>query len=182
MSDTENAPGVESPEIPDGEKEVAKKKAVPARGQMTEKKKQNLAAAHQAKAAKRLSQYPKGEKSDAAAERYEQQVREEAEKRAKDLAKELLEKEKLERELSKFRAWKATQAKDETTAKPAAKKSKKNNDATAQLAVKKAPAKAKRARNVLELSEDGDQESYISTPSHRRHSAPAYDPLAGLLD
>jgi hypothetical protein len=167
-----------SPEVEETPKEP-QKKAVPARGQMTEKKTRNLAAAREAKAAKRLNQYPK-DKRDAAEERYEQRVREEAEKRAKDLAKELLEKEKLEKELSEFREWKAAQTKEEPMGKPAApKKNKKNNEPPAKKAP---PTKAKRAPKQRELSEDGDQEPYISTPLNRRQWAPAYDPLAGVLD
>ncbi|KAJ3050598.1 hypothetical protein HK097_008403 [Rhizophlyctis rosea] len=119
---------------------------MPARGKMSETKLANLKKAREAKVAKRLNQYPKGEKRDAAEERFEAKVREEAEKRAQLLAKEIREKELMEAELAEFKAWKAAgkgkvreDVIEETIEAPAPKRKK---AAPAASASKKPAAKA----------------------------------------
>jgi len=166
------------------EKEDNKVKKMPARGKMSDTKLMNLKKAREAKAAKRVNQYPKGERRDAAEERFEAKVREEAEKRAQLLAKEIREKEIMEAELAEFKAWKAggkekvekTRIQEEED-EPAPTKKKKAAPSS-PAAKKKVPpakpkqekqtkAKAKRRSPISEASEDGDPEpSYLTRSSY----------------
>jgi hypothetical protein len=179
MSDDQAPKDVESPhieadvEVEKAEKEEVKK--MPARGKMSDTKLANLAKARQVKKEKRLNQYPKGEKRDAAEEKFEAKVREEAEKRAQLLAKEIREKEIMEAELAEFKAWKARgQATEEADAPPKSKKKAGPSASAAKKPSTKPPPKKPKAvtntkqkrRQSPEQYEDSDQEQSYLTRSY----------------
>lgn len=184
------------------EKEDNKVKKMPARGKMSDTKLMNLKKAREAKAAKRVNQYPKGERRDAAEERFEAKVREEAEKRAQLLAKEIREKEIMEAELAEFKAWKAggkgkvekTKGQEEEgdvidpppakkkKAAPSSPAAKKKMPPAKPKQEKQTKAKAKRRSPISEASEDGDPEPSYLTRSSYSHPRSYTSIVDSLLD
>lgn len=127
------------------------KKTISNRGKMTEAKLANLQKAREAKAAKsaqkkRLNQYPKGPKREAAEQRYQESMLDEVERRANERAKELIEKQKMEAELAEFRAYKERMLAEQQEATSKTETKTKSKKATEKNGKAEKPVKAAKSK------------------------------------
>ena len=169
----QNVAPVETQEIDKDEvslKETPKKKRVIS-PEAKKKMLANLDKARKARAANKLSKYPVA-KRERAKEMYQEDVAKEAERKAKELAKKMLEEEKQKAELEEFRKWKSTVSEkvEEPPKKTAPKKTEKKKTAPKKTPAKQPAEKKSTKKRVYFDDEPEVEEAFSYYPQIQQNS------------